>query len=471
MIMIDIKDRREFFWDDFLIDKERTSAKPKLHRLTDKEIVIEHDSPWESGDTIYYNIVKDDGLYRMYYLANRYMGYKKEIKFENSPMVVCCAISTDGIKWEKPDFGICEFEGSKNNNIILDHRSGDFDNFFVFKDTNPGCPDNEKFKGIGRPARNPAELWCFVSADGIDFQKAWMMTDKGKFDTLNTAFWDVHKNKYFCYIRDFHNGIRDIRYMISDDFKTWTDPVLLDFGSGDDYPLYTNVISPYYRGDHIYTGFPSRYVERKEWSANFDQLSNPGYRKVLIELLPRLGLATTDCVFMTSRDGIRWNRFDEAFMTPGPEHMYNWVYGDCYPALGMIETPQEPPCNDTEISMYVFENHFFPVTSKLRRYTIRKDGFVSYNSGYKQSALITKPFVFTGKRMSLNFSTSAIGWIKIKVRCGGKELESVELFGDNTDRTVYFKEGDISEFSRRTVIMEMTMSDADVFSFKMDNKL
>ena len=70
----------------------------------------------------------------------------------------------------------------------------------------------------------------------------------------------------------------------------------------------------------------------------------------------------------------------------------------------------------------------------------------------------------------MNLSTSAIGWIRIKLRCAEQELESMEVFGDNTDRTVYFKEGDISMFSGKPVIMEMIMSDADVYSFKMDSQ-
>ena len=147
------------------------------------------------------------------------------------------------------------------------------------------------------------------------------MTNCGKFDTLNIAFWDRHTEQYFCYIRDFHavpadgglnEGVRDIRWMASNDFKTWTTPIPLDFGESEDYPLYTNVVQPYYRGDHMFVGFPSRYVERKAWTPNFEQLPGVDRRRARIKRLPRYGLAVTDCVFMSSRDGKRWKRWDDS---------------------------------------------------------------------------------------------------------------------------------------------------------------
>ena len=95
-------------------------------------------------------------------------------------------------------------------------------------------------------------------------------SDKGKFDSLNIAFWDKHTQQYFLYFRDVHeytgnnkgSGIRDIRWSVSKDFINWTKPEVLDFGNCEDIALYTNVINPYYRADHIFLGFPSRYVDR-----------------------------------------------------------------------------------------------------------------------------------------------------------------------------------------------------------------
>lgn len=482
-----IGSRREFFWDDYLIDKSKTNAFLRFHKPVRREIAVSFDEAWENGDTIYHNILKDGDLYRMYYLAFRKIEGLIE-SYNPYPMVICYAESKDGLNWVKPELGICEFEGSKNNNIILDYNTTKFDNFFVFKDNNPNCPISEIYKGIGSAINSPGnnwwqensgkiELWCFTSPDGIHFKKAWLMTDQGKFDTLNTGFWDSNINKYICYLRDFHNvpgtdlnnGIRDIRWMISEDFKNWSKPVLLDFGGSEDVPLYTNAILQYYRGTHMYIGFPTRYIERKEWTPNYDQLGGRENRRSVMKLHPRYGLAITDCVFMTSRDGMKWERRDEAFMTPGPEHEYNWVYGDCYPSVGMVQTASDTGNNQDELSMYVMENHIAKVPSVFRRFTMRIDGFASYSSTYKPCVLKTRQFIFNGKELSINFSTSVAGYIRIKLLCEGQELNSMEIFGDNLDRRIVFKEGDVSLFSGKPVIMEMIMSDADIYSFKFED--
>ena len=58
--------------------------------------------------------------------------------------------------------------------------------------------------------------------------------------------------------------------------------------------------------------------------------------------------------------------------------------------------------------------------------------------------LVTKPLIFEGSELRLNFSTSAYGYIYVSVLDdNGNALsdgESVEVFGDNIDRRVIFPE-------------------------------
>jgi hypothetical protein len=467
-----IGSRREPFWDEWLIDVGATTAELRLHRPEAKEVVLEHDEPWEGDGCDYHCIVEDDGLYRLYYLGWETMN-PAVTRHVPRPIVVCYAESRDGKNWVKPRLGLCEFGGSKDNNIILDHGTTRFDNFFVFKDTNPACPREELYKGVAVDG-NDHVLWCFASADAIRFRKAWRMTDRGKFDSLNVAFWDRHSGRYLCYLRDFHDvpgtdlnaGIRDVRWMASTDFKSWTVPVQIDFLGAEDYPLYTNVIQPYHRADHLFVGFPSRYVERKAWTPNYDQLPGAERRRKRMEVSPRYGLTVTDCVFMSSRDGVRWRRWDEAFMTPGPEREYNWVYGDCYPAYGLIETPSDLPYAPKELSLYTFDNHWGMVPARLRRYTMRIDGFVSYRAPYAARRIVTRPFRFEGATLSVNLATSARGWVRIRLVGDGKALDSVELFGDSLDRIVPFEGGRVASLAGKAVTMEVDMSDADLYSFQ-----
>ena len=58
--MIDIGSRRECFFDDFLIDTEKTTARLTLGSPQKREIVMTHDKPWEGDYCGYYNFFFDD---------------------------------------------------------------------------------------------------------------------------------------------------------------------------------------------------------------------------------------------------------------------------------------------------------------------------------------------------------------------------------------------------------------------------
>ncbi len=480
MTAIFIGSRRELCWDDYLIDTSRTTAELVLHSPRIEEIVLEHDAPWEGDGCNSHSIVKDGDLYRLYYLAwdMRCMHEKRQ-----SPrLVFCYAESRDGRHWDRPSLGLREWDGNRNNNIILDPENCELnDMIYVFLDDNPACPPEEKFKAVGCDQNHA--LSCYLSADGLQFRKGWQMLapGTGKFDTHNIALWVPEKNAYMAFIRDFHDRpstygstdewnakIRDVRWSTSPDFRTWTTPQPLDFGGGEDYSLYTNAVQRYPRAPHQFIGLPTRYVERKNWTPNYDQLAGAEVRRLVMRGGPRYGLATTDCVFMTSRDGQHWHRFDDAFIRPGIERVNNWVYGDGYPAPALIETPSPLEYAPNELSLFCFENHWRMIPAILRRYTLRMDGFVSRHAGYAEKRIVTKPFVFDGTSLELNFATSARGFIYVTLHGPNMVLQSCELFGDTLARTVSF-DGDLASLSGKEVVMEMRMSDADIYSFRFVN--
>ena len=118
-------------------------------------------------------------------------------------------------------------------------------------------------------AAGPGGLRAYRSGDGLHWSA---MGDKpiitrGAFDTQNIAFWDPVRHHYWCYLRDFHNGIRDIRVATSDDFLSWTEPTLLRYEDSPDEASTPTRSCPI-RGPHLFVGFPTRYVERA-WSPSF----------------------------------------------------------------------------------------------------------------------------------------------------------------------------------------------------------
>ena len=130
---IDIGNRLELFVDDHLIDKMKGDVAQKLMKPEPKEVVLVTDSPWEGNTSGYYTLFKDGDLYRMIY---RGWQHDEKMKAEHKE-VTCYAESKDGINWTKPNLGLFEWKGSKENNIVWLGKGTH--NFTAFRDDNPAA--------------------------------------------------------------------------------------------------------------------------------------------------------------------------------------------------------------------------------------------------------------------------------------------------------------------------------------------
>lgn len=476
---VDIGARRELLVDDFLIER-REGAELRLHWPTPREVVFAHDAPWEGSGCTFCTAFRDGKRVRIWYTGGD-LTREDGSTLNTRPIVYCYAESTDGIHFVKPELGLFEFQGSKRNNIIW--AAPHLDNFMVFKDLNPACRPGETYKAVssGVVNRQPV-LWALKSADGLRWSRLGdqPILTQGAFDTLNVAFWDPLTRQYFCYIRGFHRGaedavekdVRDIRVATSGDFLHWTVPELLRFPGAPDEALYTNNVQPYYRAPQLFLGFPTRYVNRP-WSPAFLALPDPTHRQQRMTLHPRYGTVITDGLFMTSRDGRTFHRWGEAFLRPGIERKHNWLYGDCYQNCGLIETAADDPFAPPELSFYCIENHW-KTGSRTRRYTIRIDGFVSLHAPLAGGQMVTRPMVFAGRVLTINFSTSAAGSIRVELQNpdgrpipGFTLADSYELFGDRLDRVVEWKRGcKLEQLAGKPVRLRFVLKDADLYSYQ-----
>lgn len=478
---VNIGSRRQLLVDHYLI-ANLDGLELRLHPPCPKEIVLIRGEPWEGSGSDFERLIQDAGIIRLYYMGTE-LTSADGTEMAKQPVVACYAESLDGIHWVKPDLGLFACNGSKHNNIIW--MGPKLDNFTPFKDSNPDCPPSERYKATS--AGGLRGLFAFKSADGVHWSHISdrPIITQGTFDTQNDAFWDPVRKHYWCYIRGFHDqsgnlfantasGTRDIRVSTSKDFRTWTEPRLLKFVDSPDEALYTSQIEPYYRAPELLVGFPTRYVDRKVFSpAAMQALPDPAHRQGRMKFNSRFGTTVTDGQFMTSRDGYTFHRWDEAFIRPGPERRDNWLYGDGYQSLGLIETPAEDPTAPHELSCYATEDEW-KHASRLRRLTIRIDGFVSVHARQKPGEFLSKPLTFSGKGLSLNFSTSAGGSIRVELQesdgrpvPGFSLADCDELFGDTLDRTVtWHGQSDLSALSDRPVRLRMALSDSDLYSLK-----
>ena len=495
---IDIGSRRELFVDDYLVERVTGSAALQLHHPEPHEIVLTHDEPWEGTGSGYHSIFKDGNLYRMFYKAWDIRFKDGKIAKEGDPathsLFCCYAESDDGIHWRKPKLGLHEFEGSKENNIVL--ASGtlgavnvDAGHPGVFKDENPAAAPDARYKGIFRAVR-PNGLLALKSPDGMHWTP---MADKpvitkGAFDSQNLAFWDGVRGEYRAYWRSWSggdptdntwkpSGVRAIRTAVSKDFVTWTTLADVTYFDSPDEDLYTSQVKPYPRAPHILIGFPTRYTDHS-WTDSTKALPQLEHREMRAQSSKRYGTAITEGLFMASRDGVKFKRWNEAFLRPGIERDGTWNYGHQYIAWHPIATKSAIEGAPDELSLFATEHYWIGKGSALRRYTLRMDGFVSVNAPMRGGELVTKPLKFTGGKLSLNFSSSAAGGIKVEIQDeSGKAIpgfaltDSQTVYGDSLDRTVTWKNGaDVSALAGKTVRLRFELRDADLFALQFQPK-
>ena len=434
--------RRELFVDGHLIANMTGGAKLHLHRPEPKEVVLTTDAPWEGNTSAYYTIFRDGELYRMYYRASH---WDTEAKKATHREVTCYAESRDGIHWVKPKLGLFEFNGSRENNIVVDGLGTHC--FVAFKDGNPDSPPEARYRGIarGRPVGKKG-LYIFESPDGI----RWRLTrdepviTEGAFDSQNLAFWDAHTRQYREYHRTFVNGVRAIMTGTSSDFIHWTKPVLLTYQEGIPMQhLYTNAVQPYGRAPHLLIGFPTRYLP--EEGQRFHRWLEP----VVPESAPK------------DRSGNRSN----------------------YMTWGLVEIPGRP----NHLSVYATEAYYTGPDSRVRRFEYRKDGFVSLRGSAQGSLLITK-LIKLGRladRLTLNYRANQGGQVRVGLyqpngtAIPGHSLsECRSLTGDQLNQTIMWKSvsgnivgktnADISHLRRNhpAVRLRFELKNADLFSLQ-----
>lgn len=465
---MDISNKRICFFDKTLVDESKTTAMHIWHKPTPTDIVFKFDKKWEEKVS-YPHVFKDGDVYKMYYMATTKRGTKVDL---DEFFYVCLLTSCDGIHWERPIIGLHEFDGSKENNIVFPYPM----EFSVFKDTNPNCKEDARYKALNH-VPTIRELNYYKSSDGITFTDKVMVSNKENFDTLSTAFYNEETGKYSAYVRGLtyfdveEDGVkktkyrRDIKYITSDDFINWTDPVPLNFL--DDcgvYQIYTNCVFPYYNAPQYKIAFPTRYYDDRKWSPSYDNLTGREDRIIRGQDLPRAAVALTDTIFMYSLDDLNWYRSPCAFYTPGLENEKNWVYGDCFPARGSLIETENSLFGTKEMSFFDPDKK----TNSLVRYVLRVDGFASFKAQDKNEVLVTKPFTFKGKNLYLNVASSASGGVYVKLIGKTKTLTSYEVLGDDLNKLVSFTNGTVSELEGEEVVMEISYSDGDVYSFKFE---
>ena len=458
--------RCELFVDNYLIESKEgirfRSAEPQCVKK-----VLTFDKPWEAAGSLGLTVFRDHENIKMYYRGFPGMGKGDGDEMQTS----CLAVSEDGLNFELVAVNEIDYNGIKENNIVFIGTNAH--NFAPFYDENPNCKPEERYKAIGGikhvAGKGEGGLSVYCSPDGIHWRDMLghpAMTE-GTFDSMNIAFYDKSAEMYRCYSRnesacddptvktDFsyggygmRAGLRAIQSYVSTDFLHWSRPVMNEYDVGDIDQLYTNAASQIPGAEHILISIPMRF------EANRRFVPQDGNEE---DCSPYPGIS--DSVLMTSRDGMHWNKtLRDAWIRPNLA-LREWTQRNFIALAGVIESGDD-------FLVYI-EKHYMWDDGGIYAYRLPRHRFISVYADNDGGSITTKPMVFESEDIYLNYSTSAYGYVKLRIlNDAGEELfASGEIFGNELNRKLHI-DGIVGKCGR--ILLEM--KEADVYAIGASSK-
>lgn len=184
--------------------------------------IIQKARPWEARSIGVKTIIQDGDVYRMWGTCVDAAGQNNACYYE----------SANGRDWSRPDLGLVDYQGSRDNNLLPDLPAES-----VFLD--PAAPAEQRYKGVlvlpitraqyedfkqqrpqdwepraDRRDVGPEHIYAFhgsVSADGFRWTLLPEIFNVEHADTQNIGTYDTVLQQYVIYSRTWWVGARDNR--------------------------------------------------------------------------------------------------------------------------------------------------------------------------------------------------------------------------------------------------------------------
>ena len=451
------------------------------------ELLLVSDQPWEGESVDVVSVLQEGGRFRVWYNTTP-PGWTTQ--------ALCYAESEDTLHWVKPALGLSEFEGSKENNIILPGLNGQ-----VFRDTNPSAPDAEHYKLIhkvgrwvrqGKPIDEPhalrlrqelsakgyseaqinaevaleADVLGAVSPDGLRWTAIAEPLLRMFCDCDNIVYYDPDAGRYVGFFR--HNMFRKeipvywppnprrcVGRAETEDFRHWPKPRIVLQPDSQDPPtddMYTNGYSPY-PGAPYHVMFSSIYHRVQD---------------------------VVDVHLAVSRDGYNWTRPQRTPILPlgaegsGEDGMLYAKHG-LFPLdesrWGLIYRATSARHNEG----YYYESH---EECYHQRWAIwKRDRLVALQAPVEGQVTLM-PRECRGERLLLNYQAESNGWVRAELIVPEIwppiHLEAIKghgfadceaLCGDSLEQEVRWNgSADLSALKGRSVCVRISMCKAKLFS-------
>ncbi len=359
--------------------------------------VLTPEKPWEGSvilqpGTVIYDT--QEHIFKMWYNSLATVSKPDIEEF------VCYATSTDGIHWKRPNLGLVEFHGSKDNNIIFKWASWTVS---VIKDIYAADPSKRyKLAYWNNYDQETKGMWVAFSPDGIHWTQeehnpVVPMSASG--DTFS-VMQDPVTHKFWLYHKSVIMPIRKVSRLVSDDFVHWKDDEIVLEPDGSDQPdteFYG--LSPFPYGNQ-YLGFLwmfhtySQQLDVQLVSSRDGQTwSRSVYRRVFLPL-----------GFM--KNGYAGHSFDsDMIMSVAPPALLNgqlYIYYSGHSAKHNANAIENEP-NYKENSSQVEDSY----VGQIGLAQLPADGFVSLDAT-SEGQVVTRPVRLEGSAMHIMASTGQV---------------------------------------------------------------
>ncbi len=178
----EISSKRQLFLDDWLIDRMDNVAR-WVHPASKEQTnpILTPERPWEGKRILYSNVIYDE--------KERHfkLWYNVRPQSEN---LLCFATSADGLRFKRPSLGLREFDGTRDNNLVL--LPAGASEARVFRDDHD---PQRKYKMVFMKSQTYG-ISVAWSPDGLRWTSHEYPVIVPTGDGLSTPFWDDHRELY-----------------------------------------------------------------------------------------------------------------------------------------------------------------------------------------------------------------------------------------------------------------------------------
>lgn len=456
---------KRLFADDWVVESSEGLTRT-LHPVQKHPAnpVLRAEMSWEEPCVLLYGAVmydpqREEDRFRMWYLCftpNYNADYTERLAKDGR---IAYAVSRDGIHWERPKLGIHEYDGSRDNNIVIPGPWGVASVHFDPRDPDPARRYKAQVRLNGHRA--------YFSPDGMHWNEQGRMS-LSAFDR-STVHWHPVEQHWFASTKNWYKvpGQEDQRgrgYAESDDFMNWG-PVTFMCGTSHDSGEIVYGLEPFYY-ESLFFGLWDRYRHEPHGLLDVQlAVSHNGrhWRRPSEQAWIPLTPLPTDFERKTS------TRSPETGIDPFDPRV-PWDYANNSASmLGPIRVGDE-------LWMYYSgrstDHRSRPHVGAIGLGTLRLDGFFSLDAGETQGVLITKPLQLTGEKLRVN-ANAAVGSLRVAILdedqqpTGPYSLENCKpITADSVRHTVEWTgASDLSGVAGKTVRLKFELTGTELYAF------